>query len=268
MAARSSEVYLSTSREQNMAYSKNLKKLAKYLAYLLGRRPDEFGLVADSDGFIKIKEVLKALSEEKAWRHVTRASLNEILITLPDAPMEINTNQIRAINRSGLPQPEPDGSPPKLLFTAVRRKAYPRILQKGVAPSLYPGVLLAADRAMALRIGKRLDQSPVLLTINTDQARQRQTVFARYGSNLFLAAHLPPGCFTGTPLPKETKLPPKPSPDVPAKKPKTPGSFILDRQAAPLLPKRGRPKPKRNVVGWKETRKKQHKQNKKFDNPW
>jgi len=250
-----------------MGYPKELKKLAKFLEYLLGRQPDEFGLVTDPDGFIKIKEVLKALSEEDGWRHVTRATLREVLITLPNAPIETNTNLVRAINRNGLPKPQADQCPPKLLYTAVRRKAYPRVLQKGVAPSLYPHVLLAADRDMALRVGKRIDQMPVLLTVNTDHAHQQQTDFQRYGNTLFLAAHLPPGCFTGPPLPKDKVATSKRTPAPAEEKPKTPGSFTLDRPTAPLQPKRGRPKPRRKAVAWKENRKKRQKQNKKFDIP-
>ena len=79
-----------------MALQKSPKKLAKLLDYILGRRPDEFGLVTDSDGFIKIKEVLKALSEEEGLTYVRRAHLDEILITLPDPLIEIADNSIRA----------------------------------------------------------------------------------------------------------------------------------------------------------------------------
>ncbi len=251
-----------------MGNPKELKKLAKFLEYLLGRRPDEFGLVADPDGFIKIKEVLKALSEEDGWRHVTRASLREVLITLPNVPFESDTKRIRTLNRTGLPEPEADPCPPKLLYAAIRRKAYARVLQRGVTPSLYPQVVLTADPEMALRVGKRIDPAPVLLTVNTDQARQQQTTFERYGQILFLAAHLPPGCFTGPPLPKEKRAAPHRPPAPDEATPKTPGSFTLTKPTAPLLPKRGRPKPNRKAVAWKENRKKQQRRNKKFDNPY
>jgi putative RNA 2'-phosphotransferase len=33
------------------------------LSYVLGRRPDEFGLVPDADGFVRLKDLLKALHE-------------------------------------------------------------------------------------------------------------------------------------------------------------------------------------------------------------
>ena len=51
-----------------MRHKKDPKQLAKLLNYALGRDPDEFGLVPDESGFIKIKELLKALHEEDGWK--------------------------------------------------------------------------------------------------------------------------------------------------------------------------------------------------------
>ena len=53
-----------------MATNKALIKFSKFLVYILGRKPDEFGLVPDKDGFVKIKELLKAINEEDGWRHI------------------------------------------------------------------------------------------------------------------------------------------------------------------------------------------------------
>ena len=44
-----------------MSKLRSPQKLAKFIAYILGHKPDEFGLVLEKDGFVKIKEFLKAL---------------------------------------------------------------------------------------------------------------------------------------------------------------------------------------------------------------
>ena len=54
------------------------KQLAKFLNYVLGRRPDEFGLVTDKEGFVKIKDLIKATSEEE--EDVLRALLHSLVI--------------------------------------------------------------------------------------------------------------------------------------------------------------------------------------------
>ena len=61
-----------------MKHSRQVDKLEKLLTYILGRRPDEFGLVPGPDGYVKIKDLLKALSEEPGWRHVRRSHLREV----------------------------------------------------------------------------------------------------------------------------------------------------------------------------------------------
>ena len=89
-----------------MKNKKSPQTLAKFIAYILERRPDEFGLVVDSEGYIKIKELLKALNEEKGVRHVRRSHLNEILYSIAHPPFEIADNRIRAKNRDRLPRPD------------------------------------------------------------------------------------------------------------------------------------------------------------------
>ena len=62
---------------QDTMQQKHTQKLAKFLDYVLGRNPDEFGLVPDEQGYVKIKELLKALNQEEGWRHLRLANINE-----------------------------------------------------------------------------------------------------------------------------------------------------------------------------------------------
>ena len=212
----------------NMALQKSPKRLAKLLDYILGRRPDEFGLVTDSDGYIRIKELLKALSEEEGLSYVRHAHLNEILLTLPDPSFEISDNSIRAKFRDRLPQHTYAQDPPKLLYTCVRRKAYPHVTEKGLHPTGYSRVILSSNLSLAQRMGKRIDRSAILLTVQVQPCLDKGVVFFSAGEALFLADFIPPGCFSGPPLPKEkpgvaqTTRPQVPEPKPPA------GSFFID----------------------------------------
>ncbi len=211
-----------------MALQKSPKRLAKLLDYILGRRPDEFGLVTDSDGYIKIKELLKALSEEEGLSYVRRAHLDEILITLPDPSFEISDNTIRAKSRLHLPAHAYAPDPPKLLYHCVRQKAYPHVYTKGISPTGYSRIILASNLSLAKRIGRRIDRSPTLLTVQVQHCLDKGVVFFKAGEALFLADFIPPGCFSGPPLPKEkpdalkTEIPLKPAQKTPA------GSFCID----------------------------------------
>jgi putative RNA 2'-phosphotransferase len=211
-----------------MSNDKKQKKLAKFLDYVLGRRPDEFGLFPDADGFVKTKELLKALWEE-GQRHVRLAHLKEIILVLPKAPIEIDDNKIRAIGRSHLPRSRPAMEMPNLLYTCVRHRAYPNVAEKGLVASDGGIIKLAVDKSMAQRIGMRSDAKPVLLTVHTEKAIIRGGIFLTAGIGLFTTDRLDTGCFSGPPLPKE-KPPPEKKKAVPEviEKPSTAGSFFPD----------------------------------------
>ena len=205
-------------------------KLAKFLDYILGRRPDEFGLVPDGEGYIKIKDLLKVMHEEEGWGYVNQGALNEVVVSLPDAPVEIVDARVRAVNRDLLPAPTTPDNLPKLLYTAVRNKAHPVVVENGILPlGGLPYVVMSSDRAMALRIGRRIDAAPVLLTVQVEWAAQSGVEIQQFGEKLYLAESIPLGAFTAPPLPKEITEP-KPKKKAPEEtaRAKTPGSFMLD----------------------------------------
>jgi len=244
---------------------KSPKELAKILAYVLGRRPDEFGLVPDRSGYVKIKDLLKALGEEREFRYVRRSHLEEVRLTLAKPPIEIEDHLIRARNRSDLPIPEAADDLPKLLYTCIRRKAYPYVTVKGVMKS-EGDVILSSDRDMARRIGKRIDQSPVTLTVRVQKSLQKRVRYFSGGGELYTAAFIPAGCFTGPPLPKE-KPDLTPPPDMIPAAPKRPGSYTIaiqedgtidsssgtnrSQQAPPWKKKRKRSKAKHEKPPWR-----------------
>ncbi|MFC1813077.1 RNA 2'-phosphotransferase [Thermodesulfobacteriota bacterium] len=211
-----------------MAYRKSPQILSKFLSYVLGRKPDEFGLVLDPDGFVKIKDVLKAVCEEDGWKYVRRSYIDEILFTLPDPPFEIKDNLIRAKDRGKLPPHTLANNPPKLLYVCVRRKAYPFVLDKGIFPTGYRRVILSSSRGQAERMGKRSDPEPVLLTVHTHKSIQKGIVFYQAGDTLYFADSIHPGCFTGPPLPKYQKEAQKPVVRKESATYTPAGSFILD----------------------------------------
>lgn len=192
-----------------MAQQKANKKLAKMVAYMLGHVPGEFGLVPDENGFVKLKEFLKALHEEAGWRHVRLGQLREAMLTLPQVPFEMTEDTIRAKDRGNLSPPEVAENLPRLLYTCIRRRAYPRATEKGVTPGMHPDVILSSDRDMALRIGRRRDADPVVLDVQVAKAERCGVVFRQADGTLYLADTIPAGCFTGPALPKEQPGPKK-----------------------------------------------------------
>lgn len=207
---------------------KSPKQLAKFLFYVLGRRPDEFGLVPDRDGFVKIKELLQAVNEEEGWRYVKYPLINELIITITSPPVEVVENRIRAVDRDDLWAIVPATDLPKLLFTSVTRKSYPDVLEKGIRPTRHDHVILSVDESMALRMGKRRDPHPVMLTVNVRQSVSKRVFFQQAGELLCLTGAVPVNCFTGPPLPKEKPEKRKPQETPETGKQHLAGSYIMD----------------------------------------
>lgn len=218
--------------------SKAIKAAAKFLTYVLGRHPDEFGLVPDQDGFVPVKELLKALHEEEGWRHVRSGLLNELLISARPAPIEIDGNRIRAADRDRLPKISEPAELPKVLYIAIRKKGYTTAMEKGLRAGGRSSLILSSDKAMALRIGMRRDNQPVLLSVQVEKTREQNVVYHQFGKNLFLTDRIPADTFSGPAPPRPKPVAPKDgakkmSEPLPAEP--TPGSYLvaLDEQADP-----------------------------------
>lgn len=249
-----------------MGKTKSPQSLAKLLTYMLGRRPDEFGLVTDANGFVKIKDLLKALTEEEGWKYVRRSHLDEILYSLTDPPFEILDKQIRAKCRDQLSLPKPIQDLPKLLFTCIRKRAYRSVSNKGIFPAGYHQVVLSSNRELAVRIGKRSDQDPVVLTIQVQKSIAKGVTFYQTGESLYLAEFIPTSCFSGPPLPKDMPETKKPDNTEVAGRPKMAGSYPVNLADPERNQPAGRKLQKRQM-DWKDSKKRIKKQKRKRP-PW
>ena len=224
-------------------------QLTKLLCYILGRRPDEFGLVPSSGGFVPLKELLQAVKEEEGWSYVRQADLREVLMIQPgrfdvvDDQIRLHPNELSGSILN--PKPAP---PPEILYHGARQRAYPHIIEHGLLPKRYPHVPLASHEKLALRIGRRRDPHPVLIKIDAATAHEAGILFSRLGELLYLVTSVPPVYLEGPPLPRETTPPPpKKKPEEESYKP--PGSFEIDLRS---IPKRLKQERERRSESWKK----------------
>lgn len=184
-----------------MNHSKNVRQLEKFLFYVLGKRPDEFGLVPDSEGYVRIRELLRAVSEEDGYRYVRESHIKEIVLTSESPVIEMSNDLIRACDRSGLQRF--DNELPKLLFYAVKTKTYQHTMEKGIYPDYgHTHTVLSSEQNMAIRIGKRRGNDPVLVTIPVSVAVREGVDLNRKGETLYISRFIPPSCISGPPVEK------------------------------------------------------------------
>jgi putative RNA 2'-phosphotransferase len=133
-------------------------------------------------------------------------------------------------------------------------------MEKGLRAVEDRYLILTPVREMALRIGLRRDQEPVLLEILADAAKEKRALFFLFG-NLFLSPEISAKSIAGPPLPKELlerrkeKVKEK---EKPIKGPSTlsAGTFFLDPSRDPDPYRKARGKKRK---GWKENAKKMRK---------
>lgn len=227
--------------------------LSRFLIYILGHRPDEFGLVPDSIGFITVKELLRAVHEEAGWGYVREGHIREVLVGKDRALFAWEEDRIRAAEkRWHLDLQTPSENTPKILFIAIRRKAHVHVMEKGLFSDR--ALVLSPDRDMALRIGRRRDQKPILLEVMTGPAQQQGVSFHSFG-DLYLAQEIPPEFISGPPVPEEIRepQPPKKEKTLPQPPILSGGTFVLDAHRDPDLARR---RSGRKPRGWKENSRK------------
>lgn len=211
------------------------KELGKLIEYILFHRPDEFGLFLDDDDSLPIKELMWALHEETGWKHIRLGHLKELAYSGLELAFTLEETQIRP--KREVSKTASDTLPPQLLFFGARRKAYPVILKHGLRPGSRLYVPLATTEEMALRIGKRRDPKPILLTVHAALAHDSGHPFFTSGDLLYLVKTLPAPFLSGPPLrePPPSRKIPKKEPPKPLKPevPKMTGSFLLDPERDP-----------------------------------
>ena len=223
------------------------------MKYVLGYQPDEFGLAPDQEGYFRMKDLLQAINEELGWGYVRKSHINEVLISLRDNPFVLEDDRIKVNNPEEGTFPLPDVTPPKLLYHCVRSKAYRVVCQKGIMPMGQHRVFLTTTEDLAMRIGKRRDPRPVLLTVLAQRASRAGISFWKQGEFLYLVDHLPIQYFSGPPLPKEKEEEAKGKEERPVMLKVSPGSFVLDMERSHELHRQKvKRKGVKKEVAWKK----------------
>lgn len=243
---------------------KQRTSVARFLTYVLGRRPDEFGLFTDEDGWVPLKELIQALSEEEDWKFIRESTIKDLAREPELDIFEYKDKMIRVSpGESELSYGVIEAAPaPKLLYYAARRKGYPAILENGLTPlGGRPFLPLALSREMALRIGKRRDPQPILLTVHAEKAEKKGVVFYRPQELVYLVDKLDPEMFTGPPPPQQKLEPEKKKKKVkPERETLTPGSFFLEPDHLQKVDERMEKKAKKkrsDVPDWKRASRKE-----------
>lgn len=169
-------------------------RLSKEMSYALRHVPWEFELELDENGWINIEQLLYSFDEEKKWSGLNIKDIICVVENSDKKRFEIDGNKIRALYGHSIPQKiikEPL-QPPEILYHGTSRRFLSMIKEEGLIPKERQYVHLAVDTDMALQVGKRRDEQPVLLIINAMNAWNEGAKFYKGNEKVWLADFIDP----------------------------------------------------------------------------
>lgn len=201
--------------------------------------------------------MIQAINEEKDWHYVKQSHINEVLLGKDRALFEVSENRIRAMERRWrLDLKTSADSLPAIFYCAIRAKAHPVVMEKGLRSTGGRYLVLSNEKEVCFRIGRRRDQQPVLLEIMAESASGQGVLFYPFG-RLFLSFEIPSEFIAGPPVSKEILEIRRHKEEKEKKEAKvrhipvspTAGTFVLDSSRDPDPFRRAKGKKRR---GWKE----------------
>jgi putative RNA 2'-phosphotransferase len=212
--------------------SKEMKRLAKSLAYIFCHRPDEYGLFLDDDGSVPIKELLWALGEVDGMRRLRESSLSDLIVIGGYSEFRIEGKKLFYEPGEGADLRVPAGpvEPPKMLYYGARRKNYPVLIEQGIRPGARRFEPFSPSEETAVFLAKRRDPEPIVVEVRAQAAAEvGDSQFYLSGKGLYLSEFVSEDYLFGPAPPKprpkkETRPGKEPRPDGPP----TPGSFVFD----------------------------------------
>lgn len=170
-------------------------KLSKEISYALRHAPWEYELELDKEGYVPVEQLLHALNESGEYKEtITEDDIQHMIETSEKKRHEMKNGKIRALYGHTVPSPirkEPV-VPPDVLYHGTTHKAYDRIMESGLKPMRRQYVHLSTDTDTAVRVGRRRDNTPIILVVDAKKALADGVVFYSSGyEKVILADSVP-----------------------------------------------------------------------------
>lgn len=178
-----------------MALSKkrNYTKLSKEVSYALRHAPWEYELELDKNGWVPIDQLIQALHQSSEWKNIELDDLKVMIEKSEKKRHEIKGNSIRALYGHSIPMKivKEEAIPPKFLYHGTARRFLPAIGISGLIPMTRQYVHLSEDIETAIIVGKRKDNNPIILSIDTEKARLKGIKFYKGNEKVWLSDGIP-----------------------------------------------------------------------------
>lgn len=172
-----------------------LVRLSKTIAHALRHQPGDYGLHLDAEGWVSIDELLNALRRHRsAWRQVSIADIEKIMVESEKQRFEIQGNKIRAFYGHSIVEKikKQPAIPPEYLYHGTTAQAANAIRREGLRSMKRQYVHLSTDERTARLVALRRTAQPVILRVASLEAYHQGIHFYPGNEDIWLADPIPP----------------------------------------------------------------------------
>jgi putative RNA 2'-phosphotransferase len=172
-----------------------LNRVGRIMAGVLRHFPEKFGVDMDPQGWVEIEGFIAQLRKQKDRLHwIKPHHLVAIVATDPKGRYQIEGEKIRATYGHSLKldlKDLPGDEVPDDLFYPVTEEEVELILERGLFPTDRQKVHLSRSYENALSAGLRRSEAPVILKIDSFQARIDGYLIQQAGKTVYITDEVP-----------------------------------------------------------------------------
>lgn len=172
--------------------NKRLETFSKFLSLVLRHKPEAIGIELDEHGWAEVEQLLHLAARKGTV--LSRSTLIEIVETNNKKRFSFNADQSKIRANQGhsieVDLQLVDQPPPNILYHGTATQFISSIQQKGLLPQSRQHVHLSADKATAIKVGRRHGK-PVVLRIKATELSQSGTEFFLSANGVWLTKHVP-----------------------------------------------------------------------------
>lgn len=193
--------------EETIEVVRNRENLSKVISHALRHEPDKYGLELDSEGWVEMESLLKALKQkDNDWQSLRYYDILRMIDLSEKKRHEVKAlrvgpeyrNTYRWFIRAKYGHSvtgsiyQEKNEPPETLYHGTTDKAVEDILVDGLKPMDRQYVHLSGDIEEAIRVGKRRQESPRVIKVKANQAYKNNINFYRGNDKIWLSDEISP----------------------------------------------------------------------------
>ena len=172
----------------------NYNKLSRIISQALRHEPEKYNIIIDKNGWANVGDLIIGIQKHLIeYESIRLEDIQRAISFAEKKRHELKDGMIRAIygHSINIEVKYEEQLPPDVLYHGTSEKAYGVILAEGLKSMQRKYVHLSSVKKDAYEIGKRKEECPVILRIDSGKAYKSGVCFFYTESNIWLTEFVP-----------------------------------------------------------------------------